>query len=274
MSIQQTSSQENNIITEIETLKSIFPTIEEVTEKQDLEYVKLQIRLFPKLTQTSYIAKVDDINALTIFEIPRDFPLRPVKVSLEEFSKLSWEKTEILRKKVAEFSLRKTKESISVSATVYVMQVTAEIEEGLYYAKHGDLNIWTENRLKNNGNTNHLEFINNTDDSQDLCGDGNTSFDSRILSRSHVIVQVKVKQHGWCKYLARTEQGDLRIIDHITVDLKSEHEKQQSKGTQNISLFSSIVFATNVFNAYYSWKNDIHTLVVFSFVRSIHSTFL
>ena len=232
MSIQQQSSQENNIIVEIETLKSIFPTIEEITEQQNLEYVKLQIRLFPRLTQTSYIAKVDDINALTIFEIPRDFPSRPVKVSLEEFNKLPWEKTELLRKKVTEFSLRKTKESISVSATVCVMQITAEIEEGLYYAKHGDLNLWTENRLVNNGNTNNLEFIDSMEEYQDLRIDGTSAFDSRILSRSLVIVQVKAKQQGWSRYLARTEHGELRIIDHIIVDLKREQDKkQQNKGT-------------------------------------------
>ena len=246
MSIQQQSCQENNIIVEVETLKSIFPTIEEVTEKQDLEYVKLQIRLFPRLTQTSYIAKVDDINALTIFEIPSDFPSRPVKVSLEEFNKLPWEKTEILRKKVAEFSSRKTKESFAISATVYVMQITAEIEEGLYYAKHGDLNIWTENRLENNGNANHLEFIDSMEQFQDLRIDGTSAFDSRILSRTHVIVQVKLKQQGWSRYLARTDQGELRIIDHVIVELKNEQDKKhQNKGT-TIILF---IFLTAVKSA-------------------------
>ena len=84
MSVQTSfHTQENNIIVEIETLKSIYPTFEEITEKNEKKHVKLQIRLYPRQTQTSFIAKSDDINALTVFEIPRNFPSQPVKVSLQ-----------------------------------------------------------------------------------------------------------------------------------------------------------------------------------------------
>ncbi|KAI6657278.1 Eukaryotic translation initiation factor 2-alpha kinase 4 [Oopsacas minuta] len=226
MSIQPTNNSQENIIVEIETLKSIYPTFEEITEENELKCVKLQIRLFPRQTQTSFIAKSDDVNALTVFEIPRDFPIHPVKVYFEEFAKLPWEKTETLRKKIVEFSTRKIQESTVISVSVYVLQIATEIEEGLYHAKHSKLNIWTENRFEKNTNG-KLEFINGID--QASRNDTPKPVDSRLLSRTHEIVQVKMKQQGWSRYLARTEQGDLRIIDNFIIDLENNLEQQKGK---------------------------------------------
>ena len=235
MSIQPSfHTQESNIIVEIETLKSIYPTFEEITETNETNFVKLQIKLYPRQTQTSFIAESDDINALTVFEIPRNFPQQPVKVSLEEFTKLPWEKTEILRKKIAEFSLRKMQESTTLSVTVYVLQMATEIEEGLYHAKHSNLNKWNENRFQKNTNGCNLEFINSMDNAENSRIEVARPSDSRLLTRTHDIVQVKVKQQGWSRYLARNEQGELRIIDHIIVDFENDQEQQNIKGNFSI----------------------------------------
>ena len=231
MSIQTLfhTQENNNIIVEIETLKSIYPTFEEITEKNETNCVKLQIRLYPRLTQTSFIAKSDDINALTVFEIPRNFPLQPVKVSLEEFTKLPWEKTEILRKKITAFSMRKMQESSTISVTDYVLQMATEIEEGLYHAKHSNLNKWNENRLHKNTNGCNLEFINSMDNGENSRIEATRASDSRLLTRTHEIVQVKSRQRGYSRYLARNEQGELRMIDHIIVDFEIDQQQQQQQ---------------------------------------------
>ena len=247
MSIQTSfhSQQESNIIVEIETLKSIYPTIEEITEKNETKFVKLQIRLYPRQTQTSFIAKTDDINALTVFEIPRNFPSQPVKVYLEEFTKLPWEKTEILRKKIEEFSMRKMQESTTLSVTVYVLQMATEIEEGLYHAKHSNLNKWNENRFEKNGY--NLEFINSMDNAENSRIEVVRPSDPRLLTRTHDIVQVKMRQQGWSRYLARNEQGELRMIDHFIVDFENNQEQQNAKG--NFSKYNSVFFAKKVARA-------------------------
>ena len=226
MSLHSSPSQEFNLILEIETLQSIYPTFENVTEKSDDEYIKLQIRLYPKLTEASYSAKEGDIHVLTLFQIPRDFPKRHLKVSFEEFHRMPWEKTDIIRKKFDEFYSQKMNESIHISVTVYVMQFAAEIEEGLYYVKHGHMNQWNDGRHGSVYQPKELEFIDSFENSGNIRAEAYKQTDSRLLSRSHDIVQVKVNQPGWSRFLARTAQGELRIIDHLFVDMKHFQEKQ------------------------------------------------
>ena len=228
MSCHSPLNNETNIIVEIETLQSIYPTFENVTEKPDDEYIKLQIRLYPKLTEASYSAKEGDIHVLTLFEIPRDFPKRELKVSFEKFHRMPWEKTEMLRKKIAEFYSQKLNESNNISVTVYVMQIATEIEEGLYFVKHGYRNQWNETRLGSVCAAKELEFIDDSfEKSGQFRGDASRQSDTRLLTCSHEIVQVKVSQPGWSRYLARTAKGELRIIDHIFMDVKCFKEKQQ-----------------------------------------------